>query len=58
MEVHAEEAKETIDCELKKRGLVDHVFYETSALNGQNLDEFAKTFGMCLVLFITVIDNV
>ena len=42
--VHAE-AAETIDREMKKRGVVNCVFYETSALSGQNLDEFAKTFG-------------
>ena len=47
-QVRAEEAKQTIAREMKKRGVVDHVFYETSALTGQNLDEFAKTFGMCL----------
>ena len=47
MQVHAE-AAETIDREMKKRGVVNCVFYETSALSGQNLDEFAKTFGMCL----------
>ena len=39
---------------MKKRGVVDHVFYETSALNGQNLDEFAKTFGMCLALYLSI----
>ena len=39
--------KATIDDELKKRGVVDHVFHETSALTGQNLDEFKTLFGMC-----------
>ena len=41
--------KATIDDELKKRGVVDHVFYETSALTGQNLDEFKTLFGMCFL---------
>ena len=52
MQVRAE-AAETIDREMKKRGVVNCVFYETSALSGQNLDEFAKTFGMCLAYIYT-----
>ena len=33
---------------MKARGL-EYLFYETSALTGQNLDEFAKQFGMCWI---------
>ena len=32
---------------MKRRGL-EYLFYETSACSGQNLDDFAKQFGMCL----------
>ena len=48
MQVCAEKAKATIDCEMKKRGL-KYIFYETSAATGQNLDEFKKQFGVCLL---------
>ena len=44
-QVHINEARETIDREMKARG-VEYLFYETSALTGQNLDEFKKQFGM------------
>ena len=33
---------------MKARG-VEYLFYETSALTGENLCEFAKEFGMCLI---------
>ena len=32
---------------MKRRGL-EYLFYETSARSGQNLDDFARQFGMCL----------
>ena len=48
MQVSAEEAQRIIDCAMKARG-VEYLFYETSALTGQNLDEFAKQFGMCVI---------
>ena len=44
-QIPIEEARETIDCEMKKRN-VEYLFEETSARTGQNLDEFKKQFGM------------
>ena len=44
-QVSEEEARATIDREMRSRQL-DYIFYETSALTGENLMEFAKHFGM------------
>ena len=52
-QVSEEEARATIDREMRSRGL-DYAFYETSALTGVNLMEFAKQFGtyVCQILCV------
>ena len=52
-QVSEEEARATIDHEMKSRQL-DYTYFETSALTGENLMEFAKHFGMFDKVYILV----
>ena len=46
--VNLEEAQEMVDIKMKERDpQLDYMFFETSALTGDNLEKFKKKFGMC-----------